>query len=127
MGFGVLFLLGWIFILAATLLTRAESFEVLRSFYVAARPIGWWGPVRRSLTEEQRLAIRKETRGDLSACLCGIAFYFSLTVCLFAALGGYLAMAAGAAIVALGTGILFVRTALSRPTIGTRDESTVLR
>ena len=127
MGFGVLFLLGWIFILAATLLTRAESFEVLRNFYVAARPIGWWGPVRRSLTEDQRLAIRKETRGDLSACLCGIAFYFSLTVCLFAAFGGYLAMAAGAAIVALTTGILFVRTALSRPTIGARDESTVLR
>ncbi len=127
MGFGLLFILGWIFILAATFLTRPESFEVLRNFYVSARPIGWWGPVRRSLTEDQRLSIRKETRGDLSACASGIAFYFALTVCLFAVLGGHLTMAAITAIASLGTGLLFVRTALSRPTVGARDESTVLR
>lgn len=127
MGFGVLFVLGWIFILAATFLSRAESPEVLRSFYVAARPIGWWGPVRRSLSAHQLLEIRKETRGDLTACICGIAFYFSLTVCLFAVLGGYFAMAAGAAVISLVTGALFLRTALMRPTIEASEPSPVLR
>jgi Na+/proline symporter len=126
-GFGVLFILGWIFILAATFLTRAESFEVLRKFYISARPIGWWGPVRRSLTEEQRLAIRKETRGDMAACACGIAFYFALTVCLFAVLGGHKTLAAITGLASLGTGLLFVQAALSRPIVSTRNEPAVLR
>jgi hypothetical protein len=122
----VLFLLGWVFIVAATLLTRPESSEVLRKFYVTARPIGWWGPVRRSLTEDERLAMHKETRSDLSACLCGIAFYFALTVCLFGALGGHFTIAAVAGLAALGSGALFVRTALSRPAVPNRVESTAV-
>jgi Na+/proline symporter len=127
MGFGILFVLGWIFILAATLFTRAESPEVLHSFYMAARPIGWWGPVRQSLTKDQISDIRKETRGDLTACVCGIAFYFSLTVCLFAALGGYFAMAAVSAVISLATGALFLRTALLRPAVKAPSPSPVLR
>jgi Na+/proline symporter len=126
MGFGVLFVLGWIFILAATFLTRAESPEVLRSFYIAARPIGWWGPVRRSLSVNQLSDIRRETRGDITACLCGIAFYFALTVCLFSVLGGYFAMAVGSAVISLATGALFLRTALMRPTVRASEPSPVL-
>lgn len=126
MGFGILFLLGWLFIVTATLLTRPEPFEILRSFYVAARPIGWWGPVRRSLTEEQRAVIRRETRGDAAACTCGIAFYFFLTVCLFSSMGGHFVIAAVTAVCSVITGALFVRTALSRPNVAVRDETTVL-
>ena len=51
MGFGVLFVLGWVFIVGATLLNRAESMDVLKDFYRRVRPIGWWGPVRRLLPD----------------------------------------------------------------------------
>lgn len=41
--------------LAVTLLTRPEEMEVLKEFYLRARPMGCWGPVRRALIAEGRL------------------------------------------------------------------------
>ena len=49
-GFGILFGMGWIVIVTATLLTKPEPMNVLEDFYRVARPAGMWGPVRRSLT-----------------------------------------------------------------------------
>ncbi len=39
--------LGILVFLPVTLLTKAENMDHLVKFYVMARPIGWWGPVRR--------------------------------------------------------------------------------
>jgi len=113
-GFGVLFGLGWICILLATLLTRPEPMEILQSFYKTAKPIGVWGPVRRTLDHATREAIRPEGARDLMTSALGILFYFLLTVSLFSLLGGHgeqglmMLAAAGA------SGILFAKTAISR-------------
>ena len=48
-GFAIIFGLGWIAILLATLLTRPESMTVLRKFYRDVRPIGFWRPVEAEL------------------------------------------------------------------------------
>lgn len=40
---------------AVTLLTKPEDMEVLKAFYLRARPMGFWGPVRRALIAEGRL------------------------------------------------------------------------
>jgi Na+/proline symporter len=113
-GFGILFGLGWICILAATLLTRPEPIEVLQSFYKTARPIGLWGPVRRTLDRATQEAIHPEAALDLIASALGILFYFLLTISLFSLLGGRsrqgLMALAGAGI----SGILFAKAAISR-------------
>ena len=45
--FWALMLLGVLVFLPVTLLTPPEEMEHLVRYYVMARPIGWWGPVRR--------------------------------------------------------------------------------
>ena len=122
MGFGILFVLGWTFIIAATLLTRAEPMDVLKDFYVRVRPIGWWGPVRRLLSEKENEDARDETARDMWACAAGIAFYFCLTVCLFALLGGHLKLAVLMFCCSLATGVWFVWAALSHTRSGQRRE-----
>jgi len=112
MGFAVLFVLGWVVILFATLITRPESPEVLRKFYLSAKPIGWWGPIRRALSEEESNAVKRETRRDIWACGWGVAFYFVLTVALFGLIGGHLRIGALAAGLAIVSGWMFVRKAL---------------
>ncbi|HZY73973.1 MAG TPA: hypothetical protein VFE22_12785 [Edaphobacter sp.] len=113
-GFAILFASGWVAIIAATLLTRPEPMEVLEKFYRSARPVGLWGPVRRSLAtrgeEPQRTSLRK----DLSASAWGIVFYFSLCVALFCLMGGRYIPAGGALIIAVITGIIFARKAMNR-------------
>ncbi len=104
-GFGILFGLGWVSILAATLLTRPEPAEVLRSFYRTVRPIGWWGPVREGTAQA-------ETTRDLQACIYGILFYFSMTVAFFSLAGGRFREAALAAFLTAVTGRMFLRTTL---------------
>ena len=113
-GFGLLFGLGWICILLATLLTRPEPTEVLQKFYLTAKPIGWWGRVRRSLDDVQTTGQRHEIGRDLTVCCFGIVFYFSLTLTLFNLMGGHLPQGASLFAVALASGILFAKTAVSR-------------
>lgn len=45
--FWVLMAMGMMVFLPVTLLTRPENMDHLVRYYVMARPIGWWGPVRR--------------------------------------------------------------------------------
>ncbi|MBI3665474.1 MAG: hypothetical protein HY236_04490 [Acidobacteria bacterium] len=111
-GFGILFGLGWLSILLATLLTRPESMEVLRGFYQSVRPIGWWGPVRENLPAAEIAAVHAETRRDMRASICGILFYFAMTVSFFSLVGGRFAAAAAALLVMLISGRLFMRAAL---------------
>ncbi|MGI8989931.1 MAG: sodium:solute symporter family transporter [Bryobacteraceae bacterium] len=113
MGFAILFALGWTAILTATLLTRQESPEILRAFYLKAKPIGWWGPVRRQLSAEEAAAVHNETGADMAACAAGIVFYFALTVALFGFMGGHLAIAWAAMLGAAVSGALFLKTGLT--------------
>jgi SSS family solute:Na+ symporter len=117
MGFGVLFVLGWVVILAATLLTRPEPTEILRNFYLSARPIGWWGPIRRALSEQDRIAAARETRRDIGACAWGVAFYFALSVALFGFLGGRFTIGFTAALLSVLSGWRFAKAALARPNL----------
>jgi SSS family solute:Na+ symporter len=113
-GFTILFCLGWICILLATLVTRPEPLETLQKFYLSARPLGFWMPVRRTLGSEAMQSRSGETMRDLIVCGLGILFYFSLTVALFSLLGGHIAGAVFSIMVAAASGLLFAKTALSR-------------
>ncbi len=111
-GFGVIFGLGWISILLATLVTRPESMSVLRKFYRDVRPIGFWGPVEAELPEDERESIRQHARAELTACGWGVAFYFLMVLALFAALGGRFLLAISAGLLTVVTGAMFARLLL---------------
>jgi Na+/proline symporter len=123
-GFGLLFGLGWLCILLATLLTRPEPIDILQKFYLTARPIGWWAPVRCSLGGVQTIARRREVYRDLMVCGFGILFYFSLTLTLFNLMGGHLPQGISLLIAAIASGVLFAKTAVSR--LKRSADSTVL-
>jgi hypothetical protein len=112
-GFAILFSLGWICILTATLLTRPEPMDVLQKFYKAAKPIGVWGPVRRSLDRATREAIQPEMAQDLITSALGILFYFLLTVSLFSLLGGRITQGLVVLAAAGISGTLFAKLAIS--------------
>ncbi len=118
MGFAILFGIGWIAILAATLLTKPEPMHVLEDFYCAARPVGLWGPVRRSLNAKGQEPMANHLGKDLSASAWGILFYFSLCVGLFSAMGGRIPHACGGFAVALVSGYFFARKAIARLAVG---------
>lgn len=113
-GFGILFILGWICILAATLVTRPEPMETLQKFYVTAKPIGLWGPVRRSLSGSVAQAVNAGFGRDLLAAGLGIPFYFLLAVSLFSFMGGHPRLGFITLAASIVCGIFFARTAISR-------------
>jgi solute:Na+ symporter, SSS family len=113
-GFAILFGLGWICILLATLLTRPEPLEILQEFYLTAKPIGFWRPVRRSLGGEAAITQLGEIRNDLYVCFLGIFFYFSLTVALFSLMGGHRMGSTLSLSIAVVSGVMFAKTAISR-------------
>jgi len=117
-GFSIIFGLGWMAILAATLLTRPESMDVLRKFYRDVQPIGFWGPVQAELPEQVRLSIRARVREEIVACCWGVLGYFSMVLATFSLMGGHSALALASSASALITGVMFVR-ALGRPSRGT--------
>jgi Na+/proline symporter len=109
MGFGIIFGLGWLAILLATLLTRPESMDVLRKFYRDVQPIGFWGPVEAELPAEERASIRKRARAELAACGWGVAFYFLMVLALFAVMGRHFGIAAASSVLAVVMGVSFIR------------------
>lgn len=110
-SFLLLSLSGWALILTVTLCTRPEPMEVLRRFYLKARPPGLWGPIARLAEPDPELQRRRsdELRHDLGTVLLGIAFCAALVVAMGAAFarrsGLLVAMLAGAALSAY----LFIR------------------
>lgn len=70
-GFLLIFGLGWLVIVAVTLLTPPEKPEVLEKFYRLCKPPGFWGGLDRLLPEEERLRRRTELRSDLAECAFG--------------------------------------------------------
>jgi solute:Na+ symporter, SSS family len=121
-GFAIIFGLGWIAILLATLLTRPESMDVLRRFYRDVRPIGFWGPVEAELSPQERKSIRKRGRTELVACGWGVAFYFLMVLALFAIMGRHFRIAAASSVLCAGMGVIFIR-ALARPSNGALQEN----
>lgn len=111
-GFGLLFILGWVSIFVATLSTRPEPMEVLKDFYLAARPMGFWGPVRRIIPPSIRESLKPRAFRDLLSAGLGICFYFMLTVALFALMAGKMRTASSAFLVSIVSGILFAKTAV---------------
>jgi Na+/proline symporter len=112
MGFAIIFGLGWLAILLATLLTRPESIDVLRRFYRDVRPIGFWGPVEAELPAEERERIKQRGRAEAAACGWGVAFYFLMVLALFAAMGGRFLPSIAAALLTVIAGVLFARSLL---------------
>jgi Na+/proline symporter len=113
-GFAILFVAGWIAIVAATLWTRPEPMNVLENFYRTARPVGLWGPVRRSLAAKGEEPNKPSLMKDLSASAWGIIFYFLLCIALFSLMGGRTFSACGEFLAAAITGYLFARKAMAR-------------
>jgi solute:Na+ symporter, SSS family len=114
-GFSIIFFLGWTAILAATLLTRPESMEVLRKFYRDVHPIGFWGPVEAELPVEQRNLIRRRGLAELAACGWGVAFYFLMVLALFAATGRHFEIMCLAGLLMAATGVFFMRAVMRSP------------
>jgi len=115
LGFAIIFGLGWLSILLATLLTRPESMDVLRRFYRDVRPIGFWGPVEAELPAEERECIRQRARAEITACGWGVAFYFLMVLALFAAMSGRFPLATAAGFLTVITGVMFGRLLMRPP------------
>jgi SSS family solute:Na+ symporter len=113
-GFAIIFGLGWIAILTATLITRPESMDVLRKFYRDVQPIGFWGPVKAELPAEERESINARARSEIIACGWGVSCYFSMVLATFSALGGHFALAVLSGLLSLATGAMFIQS-LVRP------------
>jgi solute:Na+ symporter, SSS family len=111
MGFAVLFLGGAVCILLATLLTRSEPMETLESFYRSVRPVGLWGPVRRSLAARGQEPAPTRLGSGLVVSAYGMFFYFCLCISLFAFCGDRLFLGACTAMAAAALGVLFARSA----------------
>jgi len=73
-GFLLLFIVGWIVILAVTYLTRPERPETLREFYLRCRPPGLWGPVVRTLPGHSTEEVHRETIADIVDSGLGVLF-----------------------------------------------------
>jgi solute:Na+ symporter, SSS family len=114
MGFTILFGLGWICILLATLLTRPEPMDKLQSFYLAARPIGVWGRVCKSLEPAVAATITSSLKQDLVAASIGIVFYLLLTVSLFSVMGGHVRQGIYLGVGAVAFGLLFGKTVITQ-------------
>jgi hypothetical protein len=96
------------------LLTRPEPLEILQKFYLTAKPIGFWGPVRSSLGMVSNKEELSGLRRDLMACGLGVVFYFLLTTSLFSLMGGHILQGVLALAGAILSGVTFARTAISR-------------
>jgi len=105
MGFGVLFIAGWIMILGVTMLTSPESMSTLTSFYERVRPIGFWRPVSNTLGISP--ADRMRAWPSVTTALFGVAFYFLLTIALFEAFGAHQVACAFSGVGACATGVIF--------------------
>ena len=72
-----------VFAFAATIggcmLTKATPIDTLVHFYKKTRPFGFWGPVRKYLTDEQKAYIDGENRRDIAS----LPFAFMYQVTLF--------------------------------------------
>jgi Na+/proline symporter len=108
-GFLLLFGLGAATSIIVSLATRPESTGTLREFHRRCRPPGLWGPVVDELSNQERLAIRRETAADLFDCVLGVAFAAASIVAVVSALGRQWPVFGGSSILLAVSGGLFMR------------------
>lgn len=79
-GFLLLFVLGWVTIVGADLLTRPERREKLKEFYIKCRPPGLWAPIAKEVESGGPSLHKLENRRDIAdsilgicCCLCSVA------------------------------------------------------
>ncbi len=113
-GFLLLFGLGFATIVLVSYLTPPERIETLRKFYERCRPPGFWGPVVKDFSPEERQRIRSETTNDLIDCGLGIGFCTAAILAIISPLGRHWLTAIGASIFALICGALFIKRWASR-------------
>ncbi|MFO0791396.1 MAG: hypothetical protein U0805_18195 [Pirellulales bacterium] len=92
------------------LLTRPESNDTLRTFYLKVRPSGRWAPVRNALAAEGLVDLvqeRRELQWDLLAAVCGIIFCFSITYTYFLSVVLNWRGAAAFAVATIASGVAF--------------------
>ncbi len=112
----VLGTLVWVIV---TLCTRPEDMETLKEFYLRARPMGYWRPVRRALIEEGRLPDCPAPRLMLPGVAVA-AVGFAMIACGVLALSAFYVgrygvggmLAAGALVIGVGFKIMFNRYAV---------------
>jgi SSS family solute:Na+ symporter len=81
MAFPLLLLFGLVGSIAGTLLTAAESDEVLCEFYRTVKPWGFWGPIRdKIISQDPDFAPNKEFSRDLVNVVVGIIWQLALVV-----------------------------------------------
>lgn len=90
-----------------TVFTAPERMETLKAFYVKAKPMGWWGPVRRALEEDGRteeLPPEGLLLGGTAVACVGAAWLSAAVLAAYQAAGGAYgnALLLGGAAVALG-------------------------
>lgn len=112
-GFSILFLAGWVVILAVTFLTRPEPMELLREFYIKVRPPGLWGPVAATVEHGVRVEIKSEAWRNVKAGAWGVGFCFAITMSLFCLIAGQIGNGTVAAAAAAIAGFLFRRGVLA--------------
>jgi SSS family solute:Na+ symporter len=67
--------------LTVTFLTKPADIETLKDFYRRVRPLGWWGPVREALGEEEVRRLEWATWPELIlSCVVGVVFIFGSVV-----------------------------------------------
>jgi Na+/proline symporter len=109
-GFLLLFGAGWVVILVTTLLTPAESPEILAEFYRRCTPPGLWGPITRKLSAEARREIARDSRIDLWNCGLGVVFALCIVACTASLYGRHFVEAAVFGAIAIVSGALFIKS-----------------
>lgn len=107
-GFLLLFCLGFSIILLVTLITRPEKIETLSEFYRRCRPPGFWGPVTKIFSEEERKNIKKETIRDIFDCILGVFSSGSFILSIISLLGRHVDIFIFSTLVSLFSGALFI-------------------
>ncbi len=87
-GFLLLFILGWIVIVAADLLTRPENMEKLKEFYRRCQPPGLWGPVVERLEGFDTQRLKKQTLRDITDASLGVLFCLASVASMTALIAG---------------------------------------
>ncbi|MEO6924902.1 MAG: hypothetical protein ABI142_13835, partial [Bryocella sp.] len=117
MGFGLLFVSGFIVIVGTALLTKPEPIETLTAFYRCVKPMGFWKPV----TSKLSVAVRPSSAGEIGTAAIGVVFYFALTVALFEGMGGHGKSCLLILLIAVVAGYAFYRLSMSRVQLSDDD------
>ncbi|MEW6455559.1 MAG: hypothetical protein AB1410_02430 [Acidobacteriota bacterium] len=106
-GFLLLFGIGLVVIVFTALITPSEKLDTLIEFYKRCRPPGFWSPVTKIFSEEERVSIKEETLRDIIDCFLGITFAGSLILSIISIFGKHINIFIVSILVSLLSGSLF--------------------